>query len=115
MRPPFLSSLRAVSQAKTLLSEVVLAVVHMHANGLIHRDIKVENIMLDSSGHVKLVDFGLACSADEETVSRNGSLIYMAPELLRDQTGGRFTDWQEPKMHPLPPRTSGYSFGQGRH
>ena len=71
-------------EAKILLSEVVLGLVHMHKHNFIHCDIKVENIMLDARGHVKLIDFGLAAeiSKPEEPVSPIGSLIYMAPELL---------------------------------
>jgi serine/threonine protein kinase len=51
--------------------------------------------MLDSRGHVKLVDFGLCCElkGPDERVSPTGSLIYMAPEMIRDHRGGRHTDW----------------------
>jgi len=51
--------------------------------------------MLDEKGHVKLIDFGLATPFvnDEEPMSPTGSLIYMAPEMLREKTGGRYTDW----------------------
>ena len=56
---------------------------------------QVENVMLDSSGHVKVVDFGLACElqGDECPMSPMGSLIYMAPELLSERVGGCHTDW----------------------
>ena len=82
-------------EARIILSEVVVALQHMHAHGFVHRDVKVENIMLDQWGHVKLVDFGLAHKIEGEEVpmSPMGSLIYMAPELLRDRVGGRHTDW----------------------
>ena len=87
----------AEDEARTLLAEVVLALTHLHAHGFVHRDVKVENVMLDARGHVKLVDFGLACAlaagAEEGPMSPTGSLIYMAPEMLRDSTGGRHTDW----------------------
>jgi len=52
--------------------------------------------MLDERGHIKLVDFGLAVpiSANlEQEMSPKGSLLYMAPEMIRDKTGGRHTDW----------------------
>ena len=51
--------------------------------------------MLDAAGHVKLIDFGLAVEVrqEDEPVSPTGSLIYMAPEMIRDHSGGRHTDW----------------------
>jgi len=92
----------AEDTARVLLAEIVLGLTHMHKHGFIHRDIRIENILLDACGHVKIVDFGLSQriaslgvheDAVEEPVSPSGSLIYMAPELLEDRTGGRHTDW----------------------
>jgi len=97
-------------EARGLLSQVVLGLEHLHTNGFIHRDIKVENIMLDGFGHVKIIDFGLAIplasqavqvggseakdgAQDQQPMSPTGSLIYMAPELLKEGVGGRHTDW----------------------
>lgn len=81
--------------ARTILVELFLALEHMHNNGFVHRDIKVENIMLDPHGHVKLIDFGLSSEINAEVgpMSAVGSLIYMAPELIRESKGGRHTDW----------------------
>jgi serine/threonine protein kinase len=91
--------------AGVLLAELSLGLIHLHAGGFVHRDVKVENIMLDQWGHVKLVDFGLALPIQPtlspagglelpiQPMSPTGSLIYMAPELLDSKIGGRFTDW----------------------
>jgi len=78
-----------------LLAEVTLALEHVHKEGYIHRDLKVENVMLDSSGHVKLIDFGLAFEMSDEVqpLSPTGSLIYMPPEMIFENMGGRHTDW----------------------
>jgi len=82
-------------EGRVILAELALAVEHLHGQGYIHKDIKIENVMLDHRGHVKLVDFGLVDKlvADEAPLDRTGSLTCMAPELLRDRTGGRHTDW----------------------
>jgi serine/threonine protein kinase len=48
------------NEAKNILAELYLAIEHLHKYKYIHRDIKIENVMLDRKGHVKLVDFGLA-------------------------------------------------------
>jgi protein-serine/threonine kinase len=85
------------SECKVLLAEVTLGLEHLHDHGFIHRDLKVENIMLTSEGHVKLIDFGLtveiAKGKDRQPLSPTGSLIYMAPELVKSTSGGRHTDW----------------------
>jgi serine/threonine protein kinase len=87
-------------KAQTLLAEISLGVVHLHSFGFLHLDLKIENIMLDGDGHVKIIDFGLAQSVPksspplfERPVPLVGSLLYMPPELLRSGIGGRFTDW----------------------
>jgi protein-serine/threonine kinase len=86
------------AQARTMLAEVSLGLVHMHDRGFVHGDIKVENVMLSASGHVRLVDFGFATELPQEGIEMpmrtRGSLIYMAPELVsKPSKGGRFTDW----------------------
>ncbi len=69
-----------------IVAEIVIGLEHMHNEGFVHRDLKVENVMLDGRGHVKLVDFGLAVriTEPEEPMSPTGSLIYMAPELSKN-------------------------------
>eukprot|EP00613_Pedinella_sp_CCMP2098_P027972 CAMPEP_0171718258 /NCGR_PEP_ID=MMETSP0991-20121206/20514_1 /TAXON_ID=483369 /ORGANISM="non described non described, Strain CCMP2098" /LENGTH=430 /DNA_ID=CAMNT_0012309617 /DNA_START=245 /DNA_END=1537 /DNA_ORIENTATION=- len=84
------------SVARILIAETAAGLCHMHDHNLVHRDIKVENVMLSSDGHVKLVDYGLCCEISEvdgALVTPMGSLNYMAPELLLDSIAGRFTDW----------------------
>ena len=62
-----------------------LAAVHSH--GIVHRDIKPSNVMIDTSGHLTVLDFGLARSIEGEDLTHSGaelgSLPYMSPEQLR--------------------------------
>jgi serine/threonine protein kinase len=86
------------SECRVLLAEVTCGLKHLHEQGFVHRDLKVENIMLDASGHIKIIDFGLALpitGSCEQAMTPTGSLSYMPPELISSgqKTGGRHTDW----------------------
>ncbi|XP_060805628.1 serine/threonine-protein kinase NIM1 [Amyelois transitella] len=75
------------ARARSLAAQLVSAVRHMHSRGVVHRDLKMENIMLDSSKqYIKIVDFGLSniWSAGAALRTPCGSLEYAAPELFVD-------------------------------
>ena len=69
-------------------AELVLALDHVHSNGVVYRDLKPENILLDQNGHVKLIDFGLSKEGVNavagSTFSFCGTPEYLAPEVSRD-------------------------------
>jgi serine/threonine protein kinase len=66
--------------------QVCRALAHAHAGGILHRDVKPENIMIRSDGVVKLMDFGIAHMVDLERLTVTGQLLgspaYMAPEHI---------------------------------
>lgn len=68
---------------KFYLAELALALNHLHSLGIIYRDLKPENVLLDSDGHIALTDFGLSKLPLEEgkAYSFCGTVEYMAPEV----------------------------------
>ena len=66
----------------------------MHKNGVVHRDLKLENILLDEQMNVRLVDFGFSTYTNIKKLSSfKGTKVYMAPEMLeRKQYDGRKVD-----------------------
>ncbi len=78
------------SRALALLEPVVSALASAHRSGLIHRDVKPENVLIADDGRVKVADFGLAkaISAETQHTATQGVLIgtvsYLAPELVID-------------------------------
>jgi len=67
-----------------LLAQAALALDHAHANQVVHRDVKPGNIMIEPSGHVKVMDFGIAKSEAGTNLTSTGSIMgtpnYMSPE-----------------------------------
>ncbi|NXV45455.1 CTRO kinase, partial [Uria aalge] len=79
------------SMVQFYLAELILAIHSVHQMGYVHRDIKPENVLIDRTGHIKLVDFG---SAAKMTVNKMvnaklpvGTPDYMAPEMLTGLNG----------------------------
>lgn len=74
-------------RSKFYAAEVLLGLDHLHSNGIVYRDCKPENILLDENGHVRISDLGLALEIPEGEVVRGrvGTVGYMAPEIIDNE------------------------------
>eukprot|EP00242_Pyramimonas_sp_CCMP2087_P014665 CAMPEP_0198203120 /NCGR_PEP_ID=MMETSP1445-20131203/6372_1 /TAXON_ID=36898 /ORGANISM="Pyramimonas sp., Strain CCMP2087" /LENGTH=907 /DNA_ID=CAMNT_0043874371 /DNA_START=201 /DNA_END=2924 /DNA_ORIENTATION=+ len=85
----------AESRARFYAASILLGLNHMHERGIIYRDLKLENVLLDRKGHVKIVDFGFAkkLKKDEYTYTLCGTPDYLAPEILKGTGHNRGADY----------------------
>eukprot|EP00088_Acartia_fossae_P014165 TRINITY_DN17557_c0_g1_i2.p1 TRINITY_DN17557_c0_g1~~TRINITY_DN17557_c0_g1_i2.p1 ORF type:complete len:440 (+),score=115.65 TRINITY_DN17557_c0_g1_i2:110-1321(+) len=76
-------------------SEILLGLGDLHKEGIVYRDCKPENILLDSSGHVRISDLGLAIEIPEGEAVRGrvGTVGYMAPEIIDNEKYTFSPDW----------------------
>lgn len=68
-----------------IIYQIALALEHANSElsgGIVHRDVKLSNIVLDDRGHAKLTDFGISTTKKNSTEHYEGTVLYMAPELL---------------------------------
>ena len=82
-------------QAKIVFRELISAVSYLHSKDIAHRDLKLENILLNESMHVKLADFGFSRKVDKDELmsTKCGSPVYTAPEIItQPQYDGRIAD-----------------------
>lgn len=71
-------------RARKYFRQIVSAVDYLHKNSIVHRDLKIENIVIDHNDNVKIIDFGLSNFFDNTSLLQTfcGSLYFAAPELL---------------------------------
>lgn len=85
-----------VEEAIKIMKQLTNAISHAHANGLIHRDIKPQNVLMDKQGNVKVTDFGIAlalsATALTQTNSVLGSVHYLSPEQARGGVATKKSD-----------------------
>ncbi|XP_037541025.1 hormonally up-regulated neu tumor-associated kinase homolog [Nematolebias whitei] len=78
--------------------QILSAVEHLHKHGIVHRDLKIENFLLDEHNNIKIVDFGLSNTLKTDSLSPEllstqcGSPAYAAPELLAHKKYGPKVD-----------------------
>ena len=74
-------------------ASVVEAFDYLHKQNVIYRDLKPENLVLDSNGYLKVADFGFAKIARDKTFTLCGIPDYLAPEIVTGQGHGKGVDW----------------------
>ena len=76
-----------------IIKQLLLAINHMHQQGIAHRDIKLDNILMDEEGRVKLIDFGFALYTHDKKLSDHiGTPLYKAPEIVNGEEYGISVD-----------------------
>lgn len=82
--------------ARMYTAEVFLALEYLHRCEIAYRDLKLENVMIDAEGHLRLVDFGLAkenMTDDDFSDSYCGTPCYLAPEMTSQKKHNKMVDW----------------------
>lgn len=79
--------------SKFYSAELVCALEFLHSFDIVHRDLNVENVLLDREGHAKLVDFGCAKRISDRSFTLLGTPEYVAPEVIQSHGHGKSADW----------------------
>ena len=78
----------SAAEAQRVVAAVASGIAHLHAHGVVHRDLKPGNVLFDGEGRPLIVDFGVARLLDADSLTRSGQILgtiaYMAPEQLDD-------------------------------
>ncbi|XP_069692219.1 cAMP-dependent protein kinase catalytic subunit 3 [Periplaneta americana] len=83
----------STSTANFYTAEIVLALEYLHAQSVVYRDLKPENLLLDRDGHLKITDFGFAKKLTDRTWTLCGTPEYLAPEIIQSKGHNKAVDW----------------------
>ena len=85
-----------VSEAIAYAIEISRGLTAVHRAGIVHRDVKPQNVLLDTEGRAKVTDFGIARSMDEDGLTADGRVIgttdYVSPEQALGESVGKESD-----------------------
>lgn len=79
-------------EARFYVGEILVALEHVHSLGVVYRDLKPENVMLDVSGHIKVIDFGLSEFVSSRSLKVRGTNGYISPEASKGEVCGYASD-----------------------
>ena len=75
------------------ITEIVLALEYLHKQRIAYRDLKPENLLVASDGHMKITDFGFAKQINDKTFTLCGTPEYLAPEIIMSVGHNHGVDW----------------------
>lgn len=80
---------------KFYIAQIVMAIGHLHSKGIMHRDLKLENVLVSESGYLKIIDYGLAKLSSDTSLAQTycGTPEYLAPEMIQGTGHDQTVDW----------------------
>ena len=75
------------------IAEITLALEYLHMRSIAYRDLKPENLLIASDGHMKITDFGFAKKIQDRSFTLCGTPEYLAPEIILGQGHNHGVDW----------------------